>query len=261
MTLRRLSSLGALDPAAATEQIFPQARVKGGAGHNAATRSQILSSAQAGQMVNAGGAAAYVPGSGDCAGVSLLKPAITGTVGSLALKFIGPAFAAGPIVGGIVVAIAGISELFTAIFGHHAAAVKKERSILCAAVPAANQSLQLVDQAIQAGQATPDQAPAALDNIVSGFQQAVQPIIHGADPMASGECNAACVMLSELRAIVLMKKSQYADLAAQQAANPVGSALAPFTGAVQSAQAAVASAGLPAWLLPAAGFFLVWKLL
>jgi hypothetical protein len=259
--LRHFSALGALTAQQATEQIFPAAKERSGAGHDAQTYNEILASANAGQILAFGGYVAYVPGGTDCAGVNLAKPALTGTVGSLALKFVPQAFAAGPVVGGIVLAIGSIATIFSAIFSHHAAAVAKERSILCAAVPAANQSLQLIDQAIQSGQATPDQAPAALDNMLSGFQQAVQPIIKGADPTSSGECNAACRMLSCLRAIVLLKKSQYQDLAAQQAANPVGTSLAPITGAVQSVEAAASSAGLPTWVVPAAGFFLLWKLL
>jgi len=103
--------------------------------------------------------------------------------------------------------------------------------------------------------------------VVSGFQQAVASIIHGANPMSSGECNAACVILSELRAIVLLKQSQYQDLAAQQSTNPVGAALAPVTARSRRSARRCKSCkrpprpGLPAWLVPAAGFFLLWKLL
>jgi len=88
--------LGAITADQAAEQIFPQARVGKNAGHNAATRAAIVSSAGAGQMVNASGALAYMPGSGDCAGVSLVKPVLIGTVGNLALKFVPQAFAAPP---------------------------------------------------------------------------------------------------------------------------------------------------------------------
>jgi hypothetical protein len=254
-----MAALSALTPEDATEQIFPQAQVRGKAGHNASVRNEILYSAQAGQiMTAANNDLAYQPQNAECKGASMLKPALLSTAGGVALKFAPQAFAAGgPIVGGIVLAVAGLSELFGAIFGHHAKAVAKERSILCAAVPSANQSLQLIDQAVSSGQATPQQAIAALDSMVSGFQQAIAPIIHGANPMSSGECNAACVMLSCLRGVVLVKKSQYQDLAdaqAKAAANPVGSALAPISAAIQSA-------GLPSWALPAAGFLLLWKLL
>jgi hypothetical protein len=251
--LRSLEGLAALTPDAATEQIFPQAKVRSGAGHDSKTYQEILASAQSGQIMDFGGVLAYVAGTGECKGnmgASLLKPALLTTASGVALKFAPQAFAAGgPIGGAIVLAVAGVTAIFGAIFGHHAAAIKKENSILCAAVPAANQSLQLIDQMLQSGQATPDQASAALDSVVAGFQQAVAPIIKGRDPTSSGECNAACRMLSSLRAAVLVKQSQYADLAAQQAANPV-------TGAVSSA---ASSLGIPPWLLYAAGGLLLWK--
>jgi hypothetical protein len=270
----RMASLAAITADQAAEQVFPAAQVRGGAGHNQSARDQILASAAAGQILNAQGAPDYA-GGGQCAGASLVKPAVTGTIGSLALKFAPQAFAAGPIVGGIVVAIGAISELFTVIFGHHAAAIKKEQSILCAAVPAANQALQLIDQTVAAGQATPADAVTALNTLLSGFGQQVASIRHGIDPMSSGECNAACIEYSKLRAIVLQKASQYQDLAAAQqaaAANPVASALAPITsalaplapvtGAVTSAvSAASASTGIPSWILWAGGGFLLWKLL
>jgi len=234
--------LGAITPEQAAEQIFPQARVGKNAGHNAATRGYLVSAAAAGQMIG------YAPGSGDCQGVSLLKPALANTVSGLALKFAPQAFAAGPIVGGIVLAVAGISKLFGVIFGHHAAAVARERSILCAAVPAANQSIELIDQMVQSGQSKPSEGMAALDAVVSGFSSAVAPIIHGADPMASGECNAACVMLSELRAVVLLKKSQYADLATAEASS-VPSQLATAFGGNFSSLLPWAAAGLGLWLV------------
>jgi len=231
--------LGAITADEAAEQIFPQARVGKNAGHNAATRQQIVSSAAAGQVM------AYAPGSGDCQGVSLVKPALAKTVGGMALKFVPQAFAAGPIVGGVVLAIAGLGQLFGAIFGHHAAAVGKERSILCTAVPAANQSIELIDQMVASGQQTPQQGMSALDAVVSGFQSAVAPIIHGADPMASGECNAACVMLSDFRAIVLVKKSQYQDLANASQAGPAAAAF----GGNLSSLVPWAAAGLGLWLV------------
>lgn len=242
--------LGALSPEDATEQIFPQARVGSGPGHDATTRGYILSSAQAAASNSGAFTTAYQPGSSGCAGVSLAKPLLTGTVGGLALKFAPQAFAAGPIVGGIVLAVAGISELFSVIFGHHAAAVAKERSILCAAVPAANQSLELIDQAVQNGQATPQDAIAALSAVVAGFRQAVGPIIKGADPTSS-QCNAACENLSELRAYVLVKQSMYQDMIS------ASSSSLPAVGA--SVSRAVAS--IPSWLLWAAGAYLAWELL
>lgn len=210
---RRRFLLGALTPDQAAEQIFPASKVSGTAGHTQAVRDLIAASAQAGQMLDPAGLPAYVPGSKDCAGVSFTKPALTGTIGSLALHFAPQAFAAGgPIAGAIVLAVAGVSELFTVIFSHHAKAVAKERSVLCAAVPAANQSIELIDQAVQQGQATPQDAMAALDAVVTGFRQAVSGIIKGSNPATSSQCNAACVMLAELGGVVALKKSVYQDM-------------------------------------------------
>jgi hypothetical protein len=264
--LRR--SLGAITPDQAAEQIFPLAKVGSGPGHDSQTRGYILSSAQQALTAGAGFTTAYMPGTPACGGSggpSLLKPALTSTVGGLALKFAPQAFAAGPIVGGIVLAIGAIGEVFGAIFGHHAAAIKREQSILCAAVPAANQSLQIIDEAVQNGQASPQDAIAALDNVVTGFRQAVASIIKGSDPTSGGECNAACENLSELRAFVLVKQSLYQDLVDQQAAATAAAAANPAA-AVQSTliapiRKALESSGLPSWVLPAAAFFVLWKLL
>lgn len=262
----RRGGLGALAPIDAAKQIFPNAPRSSSAGHNMATFNQMVAAAQAGQVVDASGGPAYVPGTGACAGASLLKPTVANTAGGIALSFVPAAFAAGPVVGAIVLAGAAIAKVFGFIFGHHAAAIRKEQSILCAAVPAANQSLQIIDQALSSGQVTPQQAMDAIDSLVSGFRSAVAPIIHGADPTVSGECNAACVMLSELRAVALVKKSQYQDLAdsqAKAAANPVAaasSALEPIIGPVSSAVSKVsASTGIPTWLLYTAAGVLLKK--
>jgi hypothetical protein len=244
--------LGALTPEQATEQIFPQAKVGKGPGHDQTTRGYILSSAQAAAVNSGMFTTAYMPGEAPCGqGVSMVKPALLSTTSGLALKFTPQAFAAGPIVGGIVLAIAGISKLFSVIFSHHAAAMAKEQSTLCAAVPAANQSLELIDQAVAGGQATPQDGITALDAVVSGFRQAVAGIIKGSDPTSSGECNAACENLSELRAYVLLKQSQYKDLAAAQSASP--------TSQVASA---IASGNIPSllpWAAAGLGLLLLLK--
>lgn len=190
--------LGALDPASAAAQVI------GTDSHiNASSKSAINASAAAGQMLDASGQPAYIPGSGDCSAVNgsgMLKPAIVSTAGGLTLKFSGAAGPAAP----VVMAIGAIMEAFGAIFAHHAAAVKKEQSTLCAAVPAANQALQVIDEAVAGGQATPQQAIAALQNMPGEFQSQVSGIYN--------DCNAACVMTEELKAICLVRASQYQDM-------------------------------------------------
>lgn len=244
--------LGALTPDQAAEQVFPQSNVKSSAGQNSATRAGIVSSAGAGQLVlpNDPGTLAYSSAQSGCSGVSLVKPALANTASGLALKFAPAAFAAGPLVGVTVLAIAGISKVFGVIFGHHAAAIGRERSALCAAVPAANQSIELIDQMVRSGQSTPQQGMDALDAVLSGFSQAVGGIIKGSSP-TSGQCNAACVMVSQLRAIVLLKKSQYQDL--------LSSASSSITGRVSSALSSGNLSDLLPWAAAAFGLFLVLK--
>lgn len=260
--LHRFSNLGALTADQATEQVFPAAQVKNSAGHNQSVRAQILASVQAGQIIGANGTLDYIPGTSECSasGVSASQVTLTSiaTVAGKIAPMTGPAAP-------FVLIGAGIAGLFSAILGHHAAAVRKEQSVLCSAVPAANNYLNLIDQAVQTGQSSPTDGINALNSLLSDFKATVQSIMQGSSPTSSGQCNAACVEYSKLRAIVISKTSVYQDLAAQQAASPVSpavsSALAPVTNLVQSAQAAVASAGLPSWLLPAAGFFVLWEVL
>jgi hypothetical protein len=268
--LQRFSGLGALTADQAVEQIFPAAQVRSSAGHNAGVRSLMVQAVQAGQMLDARGNPAYIPGTVDCAasGVSsnIKLAQISGTMALTGLNVaaamstaVGTAI--GAALGPLTMGISTIIGLLPIFFGHHAQAVKKEQSTLCTAVPAANNYLQVIDQAVQSGASSPADGVTALSSLLSGFQSQVQSIMHGTSPTSSGECNAACVMYSQLAAIVAYRASVYQDMASQQAASPVGSALAPVTSALQSAQAAATSAGLPAWLLPAAGFFVLWEVL
>lgn len=260
---RYLSAITADD---AAKQVFPNAPASPNPGHNMDTYNVILASARAGQVVKASGAPIYIPGTGDCAasGVSsnVKLAQVSGTMALTGINVAaalssGVAAAIGTALGPLTLGLSTLIGLFPLLFGHHAAAVKKEQSILCTAVPAANNYLQIIDQAVTSGQVTPQQGIAALNSLLSDFGAQVAAIRHGADPTVSGECNAACVMYSALKAVVLQKASQYQDLAtaaASAAANPVSS----FTSAVSSA---VASAGLPAWFPYAAGAFLLWELL
>jgi hypothetical protein len=274
---RRLSGLGSLTADQATEQVFPAAQVRSSAGHNQSVRDQILASVNAGQILNAQGSPDYIPGSGQCSATGVSSNlklaqtsaglALTGTSIGLVAAGVVTSAALAP----FTLGISALIGLFPIFFGHHAQAVKKEQSVLCTAVPAANNYLQVIDQGVQSGQFTAQQGIDALNSLLSDFGSQVSSIRNGNDPTSSGQCNAACVEYSKLRAIVIFKSSQYQDLAAQQAAqaaNPIGAAaqtisaaLAPVTGAVQSVEAAASSAGLPTWALPAAGFFLLWKLI
>jgi len=239
--------LGAITPEQAAESIFPRAKITKAAGHNQGIFDGLASAAGAGYLN------AALPAL--CAGgrpPGMVAPALVNTASGMAMKFVGPAFGAGPIVGSIVLAGALLSKVFGAILQHHAAAVKREQSILCAAVPAANDALSTIDQVLAAGQSTPQQASDALDQVVSGFSQATSAIRKGADPASSGECNAACVWLSALRAVVALKKSQYQDLAVQQtqqAATIPGQIVSAITGGNISSLLPWAAAGVALYLI------------
>jgi hypothetical protein len=269
LSRRRRGALAALTPDRCAEQIFPAAQVRSGAGHNAAVRNLMVQAAAAGSMLNSQGQPAYIPGTADCAGAagSVKGPVMT-TIGGTAIKIAAATGPGAPFVfaAGVVLDVVGfIGGIFT---HHHQQAVAKERGTLCVEVPAANNALQAIDAAVQQGQMTPQQAQQGLDALVTNFRAGVGGIIHGSDPMSSGECNAACVMLSQLRAIVACRKSVYQDLAAQQAtaaaASPGGSSTSPVAAVlapvIAPIEAAVQSAGLPSWVVPAAGLLLLWKL-
>lgn len=247
-----MGSLAAITPAQAANSIFPQSAIRNSAGHNQAIWQTINDSAAAGQMLD-NGVPGYVPGSNQCAAVtSGPSGAVVGTqiAASVAAKVAPLTGPAAP----FVLLGASIVGLFSSIFGAHAAAVKNEQTLLCAAVPAANQALQTIQAAVSSGQINPAAGIQALQSLQAQFNAAVQKIRNGNDPTSSGQCNAACVMASELAAIIAMMTSQFQDLQAQQAAAatsaPAGpSAAAGVTGAVSST---AASLGIPSWALYAA---------
>jgi hypothetical protein len=199
--------LGAMDPAAAAAQVT-EAKV------TASGKAAILNSAQRLQMMGASGEVAYIPGTVDCAaadGVPTgqqndLKLGQTAT--GLALQGVQLASAAGvlaaPFTMGISIAISGIVGLFSTLINHHAQAVKKEQTVLCSAVPAANNYLNVIAQAVSSGAATPQNAISALESLKGDFRSAVGSIYQ--------DCNAACVMYEELEAICLVMESQFQDM-------------------------------------------------
>jgi len=154
------------------------------------------------------------------------------------------------IVGGVVLAVGALGSLFGIVFGHHAAAVAAERKVLCAAVPSANDTLSAIYDAVGNGTMTPQQGQQALAGLLSQFAATVAPIIKS----NSSQCNAACVWIKQLTAIVARQSSILQDTIDAAAKSPVSSAassiLSPFT-----------SSGIPPWLLYAAGGVLLWKVL
>jgi hypothetical protein len=226
---RGMHGLGALSPADATNQVFPSAKITGGAGHNQSIWDVIEKAAAAGQMVDQAGNPGYIPGTDECSAASGVPSGaqtdmkLVSTAAGLALSgvqvgLLATGTALGPVTLGVSVAVTAIIGLFSILINHHAQAVGKEQSVLCSAVPAANNYLKIIQQAVASGQATPQDAMSALDSLLSDFESSVSSIRQGSDPTSSGECNAACVMQSQLHAIVLVMKSQLQDLIAPPAA-------------------------------------------
>src|ERR1700751_5233374 len=216
--------LGSLTAEQATEEVFPASRVTSSAGHNAAARAQILASAGAGEIMGASGAD-YVPGTSQCSAAAGSGPGnvqLAQTASGLALQGTSIGLVASGTVAAAALApwtmgISAIIGLFPLLFGHHAQAVKKEQSVLCTAVPAANNYLQIIDQAVKSGKATPQQGIDALNSLLSDFESQVSSIRHGTDPLSAGECNAACIEQTKLHAVILVMQSQYQDLITQSA--------------------------------------------
>lgn len=249
-------SLGALTPDQAAQQAMPTSSIRNTAGFTQTVYNDIVAAAAAGNFT------AFNPSG--CQGIHPLAPAITAVAGGFALKFAGAAGPAAP----VVAAIGGALEVFSAIFAKHAAAVAKEQQVVCAAVPAASDSLSAIDAAVQNATFTPQQGIQALQQLLSSFQGQVASIVKN----SASQCNAACVWTKMLTAIVAIKSSQYQDLANQAAAatstTPAGTGpgsitttLAPVTNLLAPISSAVQSAGLPAWVLPAGLFFVLWEVL
>jgi len=148
---RRRRTLGELSPDQAAEQIFPAAKVGRSAGHNQAVRDLMVRAVSAGQLLDASGAPAYSQ-TADCSATGMSSNVrLAQTASGLALTGVSVGLAVSGAVTAAALApwtmgISAIIGLFPIIFGHHARAVKKEQSVLCAAVPAANNYLQIIDQ-------------------------------------------------------------------------------------------------------------------
>lgn len=143
------------------------------------------------------GAFADVQQAGQFAGLGV---GATQTVGSIA----GFGTSAIPIVGSAINLFTGV---FSAIVGHHAAAVRLEQATLCRAVPDANAVLAQLDAAYHAGQLGGAQMKTALEQLFQQFQAVVSaiakpPAFDPATTQQTHHCNAACVYERALRGII-----------------------------------------------------------
>ena len=232
--------LGAMTPDEAAQQAMPKSSIRSTPGFTQAVYDDIVSAAQSGQFQ------AFNPAG--CQGVSTggnIK--IIQSAGGLALNGTSMGLSAAGItsVAGIPLApftfgISAIIGLFPLFFAHHAAAVAKEQRIICAAVPAAQNYLQEIETAVQSGKATPEHGIQAMQSLLSDFQSTVAPIIKN----DAHHCNAACVWVKELIAIVAYQNSVFADInAQQQAAAAAAKAPAQVTSGNAPAAAPVISSG------------------
>jgi len=233
--------LDAITADQAAQQAMPKSAISSKAGFTQTVYNNIVSAADAGRFVS------WDQSQCSKSGVNMAKPVIATTVGGLALKFLPQAFAAGPIVGGVVLAVGALGSLFGIVFGHHAAAVAQERKVLCAAVPSANDTLSAIYDAVGNGTMTPQQGQQALAGLLSQFSATVAPIIKS----NSSQCNAACVWVKQLTAIVARQSSILQDTIDAATKSPVSSIFS----------SASAGGGIPSWLLYAAGGVLLWKVL
>jgi len=159
----------------------------------------------------AAGCGATVPTGGAIKSLGFGETALTLSAG--AIKLASPAaLAAGTTLslafGAATLGLGAALTVFTVIYSHHKKQVAKERQVLCAAVPAANESLRVIETAIQNGQIAPAQAIAYLDDLFNQAQGAFGAIIKS----DATHCNAACVWRYCLAAIVARKKDRYAHM-------------------------------------------------
>jgi hypothetical protein len=123
--------------------------------------------------------------------------------------------AAIPIIG---FAISGILDIFTAIFEHHAQAVKQEQQLGCAGIQAANNAFAVIAEGVSNGQIDPADAATALPTIVQNARSYMAPSIQ------NNPCNADCEAAVLIDAIAIYWAAQYQQLAAQNAANATDAA-------------------------------------
>jgi hypothetical protein len=141
------------------------------------------------------------------------------------------ASASGVAISGIATAaIAGVGVIIgivALIFAHHAAAVRQEDQIYCAALPAASNAFEVIQTGVQDGTLTPAQGSAALDALLANFEHAIAPS-YGHSPF----CNALCEQKIMLDAYVRYWKSQYAAMPAPSLASSLGAALGGSSGTI-----------------------------
>jgi hypothetical protein len=247
--MQRLGRFGALTPDQAAQQAMPTSTISSKAGFTQAVYNDILQAAQTGNFVafNPSGCTSIKP-----SGAQLVLTGVSGATAaaSLALKLAAVAGPAGLIVAGVGAAI----QIFGALFAHHAQAVALEQKTVCAAVPAASDSITAITQAVQNGTVPPQTGIQMLQNLQAQFAQQVSPIIKN----NSSQCNAACVWVKMLQAIVAELSSQFQDMANAQQAQSATASSNPIAAAGNVVSSTATQLGVPSWALYAAAGLLLF---
>ena len=168
----------------------------------------------------------------------------TGVLSSPSIALI-PATAV-PVVGWVIAGVGALIGLISAIFQHHAAAVKRDMAFACSVIPAVNNAFSVIAKGVQSGQILPGDAANSLDQIYSEFESAGGNGSINTHPYCNSNCEAGVI----LKAMVIYWKAQYAAMAAQLAAS-ASAAQNISQGGSQVSQLMTASpspaSGIPGW--------------
>jgi hypothetical protein len=184
----------------------------------------------------------------DCAGQTAPNMNILQTAGGLSLGAASAttgilasthiiAAAAVPVVGWVIAGVGAIIGIISAIFQHHAAAVKRDLAFGCSAIPAVNNAFAVIATGVQNGNIKPADAAAALPEIYSQYMAAggASGSISGPGAIPGGGtaindspwCNSNCELSVVILGMVIYWQAQYQALAAQEAAAQTSAAAAP----------------------------------
>jgi hypothetical protein len=189
-------------PAIPSDQQILQANVPPGQGNKASwyTNSTLLAMMASMQMAYAqASCSGFVPAqslslqqvaglTGSAVGAGSSVAAATGVIAASAVPIVGIGIAIGSI----------IVSLVSKVFSHHAAAVKAEQQTLCAAIPAINNALAVINEALAGGQITPAQARTAYESAYLQYVSMTAPVTKD----NSGQCDEGCGLKHTLRALI-----------------------------------------------------------
>lgn len=103
--------------------------------------------------------------------------------------------------------------VYSIISAHHAAAVKREQALECQLIPPLNESLRVIENAVNGRIISPQQGQQALDQLHTDFVRAATGGPGGLEEKnPSGHCNALCWTAHVLQAICVKKQNRYAQL-------------------------------------------------